>query len=173
MPKQNKPSPVQLAARIYGCPVEELLSYREYDDGAVVIIAPTGQKFTYSAHSIMEYALKSAEGSPAATPGSMFKLHKSAALHSCEATDLESFEEQLLSGSPISEVPQVTHTDPVVLAALEETQAEVLAEAEKIGAKSEQTAGQLSCSHLAGDSVSRAAKKKRRATEHSKAQDVK
>ena len=133
MPKQNKPSPVQLAARIYGCPVEQLLSYREYDDGSVVIIAPTGQKFTYSAHSIMEYALKSAEESPTAMPGSMFKLHKSAALHS----------------------------------------AEILAEAEKIGAKSEQTARQLSCSHLAGDSVSRAGKKKRRATEHSKAQDVK
>ena len=161
MPKQTKPTPIQLAAKLYGCPVEELLSYREYDDGSVVIIAPTGQKFTYSAHSIMEYALKSAEGSPAATSGSMI------------AGDLESFEEQLLSGSPISEVPQVTHTDPVVLAALEETQGEILTEAEKIGAKSEQTAGQLSCSHLAGDSVSRAGKKKRRATEYIKAQDAK
>ena len=161
MAKRNKLSLVQLAAKLYGCPVEQLLSYREYDDGAVVIIAPTGQKFTYSAHSIMEYALKSAQGSPAATSGSMI------------AGDLESFEEQLLSGSPISEVPQVTHTDPVVLAALEEIHAEILAEAKKIGTKSEKTAEQLSCSHLARDRVSRVGKKKRRATEYSKAQDVK
>ena len=101
MPKQNKPSPVQLAARIYGCPVEELLSYREYDDGSVVIIAPTGQKFTYSAHSIMECALKSTEiSTPAAGP--IPKPNSYSAPHSYAATDLENLEEQSLPGSSIT-----------------------------------------------------------------------
>jgi hypothetical protein len=53
MPKQNKPSPLQLAAHLYGCQVEDLLSHRVYPDGSVVIIAPTGQKFTYSAEALL------------------------------------------------------------------------------------------------------------------------
>ena len=65
MANRNKLSLVQLAARLYGCPVEELLSYREYEDGSVVIIAPSGQKFAYSAESIKQVML--AEESPQAT----------------------------------------------------------------------------------------------------------
>ena len=74
MAKRNKLSLVQLAARLYGCPVEELLSYREYEDGSVVIIAPSGQKFTYPAESIMQFVLR--EESPQAT----LKLHSYAAV---------------------------------------------------------------------------------------------
>ena len=53
MPKQTKPTPLQLAARLYGCPLEDLLSHRAYPDGSVVIIAPTGQKFTYSPEALL------------------------------------------------------------------------------------------------------------------------
>ena len=52
---------VEIAAQIYSCKVEELLSYREYENGSVVIIAPTGQKFTYSPEQIMGRILKNAE----------------------------------------------------------------------------------------------------------------
>ena len=43
---------LQAAAGIYGCMVDDLMSYRHLDDGAVVIIAPTGQKFIYPAAEI-------------------------------------------------------------------------------------------------------------------------
>lgn len=46
-------SPVDLAAAIYGCKVEELLSYHEFEDGSVAIIAPTGQKFTYPVETLL------------------------------------------------------------------------------------------------------------------------
>jgi hypothetical protein len=45
---------VEVAARIYGCKVKDLLSWSEKEDGSVVIIAPTGQKFTYSAEEIVQ-----------------------------------------------------------------------------------------------------------------------
>ena len=64
MASKKRVSPVQLAAQIYGCRVEELLSYREHEDGSVVIIAPSGQKFAYSAESIKQVML--AEESPPA-----------------------------------------------------------------------------------------------------------
>ena len=64
MASKKRVSPVQLAAQIYGCRVEELLSYREHEDGSVVIIAPSGQKFAYSAESIKQVIL--AEESPPA-----------------------------------------------------------------------------------------------------------
>ena len=64
MASKKRVSPVQLAAQIYGCRVEELLSYREYEDGSVVIIAPSGQKFSFSAESIKQVML--AEESPPA-----------------------------------------------------------------------------------------------------------
>ena len=54
MPKQTRPTPLQLAARLYGCPVEDLLSHRAYPDGSVAIIAPSGQKFAYSAESLLQ-----------------------------------------------------------------------------------------------------------------------
>ena len=68
MPKQTKPTPLQLAARLYGCPVEDLLSHRVYPDGSVVIIAPTGQKFAYSAEALLE---ELARQSPVPAPGPM------------------------------------------------------------------------------------------------------
>jgi hypothetical protein len=49
---------VAVAAKIYGCGVSDLLSWAEKDDGSVVIIAPTGQKFTYSADEIMKKILE-------------------------------------------------------------------------------------------------------------------
>jgi hypothetical protein len=49
---------VSVAAKIYGCGVSDLLSWSEKDDGSVVIIAPTGQKFTYSADEIMRKILE-------------------------------------------------------------------------------------------------------------------
>jgi hypothetical protein len=49
---------VAVAAKIYGCGVSDLLSWSEKDDGSVVIIAPTGQKFTYSADEIMKKILE-------------------------------------------------------------------------------------------------------------------
>jgi hypothetical protein len=49
---------VDVAARIYGCKVDELLSWSEKEDGSVVIIAPTGQKFTYSGLDIMQELVK-------------------------------------------------------------------------------------------------------------------
>jgi hypothetical protein len=49
---------VDVAARIYGCQVDELLSWSEKEDGSVAIIAPTGQKFTYSGLDIMQELLK-------------------------------------------------------------------------------------------------------------------
>jgi hypothetical protein len=47
-----------VAAKIYGCGVSDLLSWSEKDNGSVVIIAPTGQKFTYSADEIMRKILE-------------------------------------------------------------------------------------------------------------------
>lgn len=47
-------SPVDLAVAIYGCKVEDLLSYHEFEDGSVAIIAPTGQKFTYPAEQLLQ-----------------------------------------------------------------------------------------------------------------------
>ena len=64
MASKKRISLVQLAAKLYGCPMADLLSYREYEDGSVVIIAPSGQKFTYSAESIMQFVLR--EESPPA-----------------------------------------------------------------------------------------------------------
>lgn len=54
MAKKRGPSRVELAARLYGCEVGELLSQHEFKDGSVAIIAPTGQKFVYSAERILE-----------------------------------------------------------------------------------------------------------------------
>jgi hypothetical protein len=45
---------ITAAARIYGCKGSELMKVRFVDDGSVVIIAPTGQKFIYSAEQIAE-----------------------------------------------------------------------------------------------------------------------
>jgi len=42
------------AAKIYGCKVSELMKVRFGENGSVVIIAPTGQKFIYSAEQIAE-----------------------------------------------------------------------------------------------------------------------
>jgi hypothetical protein len=55
------PSPVDLAALVYGCNTEDLLSYHEFPDGSVTIIAPTGQKFHYSAARIHEMLLEVTE----------------------------------------------------------------------------------------------------------------
>jgi hypothetical protein len=55
---QQIPSPVDLAALVYGCNTEDLLSYHEFEDGSVVIIAPTGQKFTYSAQRLHEMLIE-------------------------------------------------------------------------------------------------------------------
>ena len=46
--KSNK----EVAAALFGCEPEELIKFREGEDGAVVIIAPTGQKFVYSAEQL-------------------------------------------------------------------------------------------------------------------------
>jgi hypothetical protein len=56
MSKNNRKilSPVDLAALIYGCNTEDFLSHHEFEDGSVAIIAPTGQKFTYSAQRLHE-----------------------------------------------------------------------------------------------------------------------
>ena len=67
---------VEIAAQIYSCKVEELLSYCEYEDGSVVIIAPTGQKFAYSAEQIMKRILENAEESPEATVSVAAPLEK-------------------------------------------------------------------------------------------------
>ena len=45
---------ITAAAAIYGCKVSELMSYGISDVGRVSIIAPTGQKFIYSAEQIAE-----------------------------------------------------------------------------------------------------------------------
>ena len=44
---------IAAAAKIYGCKVSELMSYAIYGD-AVTIIAPSGQKISYSAKQIAE-----------------------------------------------------------------------------------------------------------------------
>ena len=66
MATKKRMSLVQLAAAIYGCRVEELLSYREYEDGSVVIIAPSGQKFAYSGEALLAELARQA---PAQTAG--------------------------------------------------------------------------------------------------------
>ena len=38
---------IAVAAALYGCQVDELLSFAEREDGSLVIIAPTGQTFRY------------------------------------------------------------------------------------------------------------------------------
>lgn len=38
---------IAVAAALYGCQVEELMGFAEREDGSLVIIAPTGQKFRY------------------------------------------------------------------------------------------------------------------------------
>ena len=64
MASKKRISLVQLAAKLYGCPVEELLSYREYENGSVAIIAPSGQKYSYSSESIMQFVLKKEAEAP-------------------------------------------------------------------------------------------------------------
>ena len=64
MPKKKPPSPIELAARIYGCDLSDLLAYHEFEDGSVAIIAPTGQKFTYSADRLLQETLKSPTPAP-------------------------------------------------------------------------------------------------------------
>jgi hypothetical protein len=63
MPENSHPipSPVDLAALIYDCDTQDLLSYHEFPDGSVTIIAPTGQKFHYSAARIHEMLLEVTE----------------------------------------------------------------------------------------------------------------
>jgi hypothetical protein len=63
MPENSHPipSPVDLAALIYDCDTEDLLSYHEFPDGSVTIIASTGQKFHYSAARIHEMLLEVTE----------------------------------------------------------------------------------------------------------------
>lgn len=59
----------KVAAQIYGCNLEDLLSYCEHADGSVVIIAPTGQKFAYSADEIMAKVLESTRPAPDVATG--------------------------------------------------------------------------------------------------------
>ena len=47
-------SDLEIAAVICGCKVEEIISYRMMENGFISIIAPTGQKFVYSADQIEE-----------------------------------------------------------------------------------------------------------------------
>jgi hypothetical protein len=94
-------SPVQLAAAIYGCRVEELLSYREYEDGSVVIIAPSGQKFAYSAEAIMQFVL--GEESP---PAPLDKGGEEAAQATLRATSSVAVAAPLGKGG--EESPQAT-----------------------------------------------------------------
>ena len=110
MPKQNKPSPVQLAARIYGCPVEDLLSHRVYPDGSVVIIAPTGQKFAYSAESLLQ---ELARQSPAPTLRQVAGAEERRLdEESCPAPTGQSSLFQLENEEPVGINPPTTAADP-------------------------------------------------------------
>ncbi len=40
------------AAKILGCHPQKILAHRLLDDGGIVVIAPTGQKFRYSAEEL-------------------------------------------------------------------------------------------------------------------------
>jgi hypothetical protein len=48
----NKKKRLKAAADLFGCSPSEFMSHRLLDDGGVVIIAPTGQKFRYSAEQL-------------------------------------------------------------------------------------------------------------------------
>ena len=43
---------IDVAAALFGCDTGELIKSRECEDGSVVIIAPTGQKFIYGVEEI-------------------------------------------------------------------------------------------------------------------------
>jgi hypothetical protein len=45
-----------IAAKIIGCPPEDLLAFNEREDGSVAAIAPNGMKFTWSAWVLADYA---------------------------------------------------------------------------------------------------------------------
>jgi hypothetical protein len=63
-------SELELAAAIYGCKAEEIISYRLMDNGFISIIAPTGQKFVYSDEQLeaKREALKPSRKPKAAAP---------------------------------------------------------------------------------------------------------
>jgi hypothetical protein len=61
----EKKSELELAAAICGCEVGEVISYRLMSNGFISIIAPTGQKFVYSAEQLEE---KRAELAPKPKP---------------------------------------------------------------------------------------------------------
>ena len=63
----EKKSELELAAAIYGCEAGEIISYRLMDNGFISIIAPTGQKFVYSAAQL-EDKRKALEPSRRAKP---------------------------------------------------------------------------------------------------------
>jgi len=53
----------KLAALKFGCKPEELLAFRILEDGGAVIIAPTGQKFTYTKEELNQQ-VGATHGSP-------------------------------------------------------------------------------------------------------------
>lgn len=57
-----------LAARLTGCRPQEILSLRITEDGGLVVIAPSGQKLTYSPEQVMEAHEEAAEEKPSARP---------------------------------------------------------------------------------------------------------
>ena len=63
---------IAAAAKIYGCKVSELMSYAIYGD-AVTIIAPSGQKISYTAEQIAEAYPKPRRNMPAKKPAAKKK----------------------------------------------------------------------------------------------------
>ena len=110
MPKQTKPTPLQLAARLYGCPLEDLLSHRVYPDGSVVIIAPTGQKFAYSAEALLKELAKQ---SPVPAPGPTAGDEEArSAEEPCLPPTSQSSLFQLENEEPVGINPPKTAADP-------------------------------------------------------------
>ena len=60
----SKIKELELAAGIFGCNVEEILSFRLLPSGGINIIAPTGQKFTYSDGELEEQLHKVTKPEP-------------------------------------------------------------------------------------------------------------
>jgi hypothetical protein len=110
---------VAVAAKIYGCEVSDLLSWAEKDDGSVVIIAPTGQKFTYSANEIMKKILEPT-GLACGGTGSVIRTEADMVTETPEpGADRVAKTKKVVTVGPDADVGDVTKDEEVVTDALD------------------------------------------------------
>jgi hypothetical protein len=128
----------KVAAQIYGCNLEDLLSYCEHADGSVVIIAPSGQKFTYSADEIMIKVLESTQPAPeVATSRDDIAFDGVAKLEGLEPVRQGDAgqEEEDDSAPDLASIPETSAADSV-------TEARAVAEKATVAKKKTRNAGQ-------------------------------